>query len=160
MGLLVETRQHREKVVYEWRLDRSRWGDVTMGRKILSSLPPGTGDVAMDPAFDARDIYRLVATNGATPIVKPRANARTGEVNARGRAIRWKLAHPTAWQRRYNRRPITESVNFALKRKFGDRLWSRGLRNQRIELAFRILVYNAALVCRSRIRTRLQRREL
>ena len=160
MALLVETRQRHEKVVYAWRLDRSRWGDVTAGRRILPDLPPNTGDVAMDPAFDARDIYELVEANGATPIVKPRANARTTHVNARGRAIRWKLRHPTAWQRRYNRRPITESVNYALKRKFGDRLWSRGLRNQRIEFALRILVYNTALVCRSRIRPRVQRGDL
>lgn len=156
----METGPRREKVVYEWRLDASRVADMAAGRRVLPHLPPHTGPVAMDAAFDARDIYEAVEAAGAEPVVQPRANARATEVNARGRAIRERLRHPLSWQRKYRRRPITESVNFALKRRFGDRLWARGLWSQRKELAFRILVYNAALVIRSRVRLRIQKGEL
>jgi len=160
MSLLVETRQRHEKVVYEWRLDRSKVADVTAGMKILPDLPANTGDVTVDGAYDARKFYAGVEEQGANPICKPRKNARTQTRDARGRAIRWMIAHPAKWKGKYHRRPMTEAVNFALKRKFGDRLWSRGLRNQRIEFGFRILVYNSGLVCRSRLRDGVPRRNL
>lgn len=160
MSLLVETRQQREKVIYEWRLDRSKVGDLTAGMKIADDLPPNTGDVAADPAYDARKFYAKIEEKGGVPIVKPRKNARTQTRDARGRAIRWMLRHKKRWDPRYHRRPITESVNFAFKRKFGDRLWSHGLRSQRIEMGFRVLVYNSGLVCRSRLRDGVPRRDL
>lgn len=155
-SLLVETRQCREKFVYEWRLDSSRVGDITAARQILPNLPPNTTEVSMDAAYDAGDLYEIVEQQGAAPIIKARANARTGTLDARGRALRDRLRRPTAWQRRYNRRPITEAVNSSLKRRFGDRLHCRGLWNQRQEMAVRILVYNIALKGRWEVRLRIQ----
>jgi transposase len=154
---LVETRQCQEKFVYEWRLDSSRVGDITAARKILPNLPANTIEVEMDGAYDASDLYEIVEQQGAAPIIKPRANARTGTLDARGRALRDRLRHPAKWQRRYNRRPITEAVNSSLKRRFGDRLHCRGLWNQRQEMAIRILVYNIALKGRWNVRMRIQR---
>lgn len=156
-SLLVETRQATEKFVYEWRLDSSRVGDTTAARKILPLLPANTKEVEMDGAYDANDLYEIVEHQGADPIIKPRANARTGTLDARGRALRDRLRHPTAWQRRYDRRPITEAVNSSLKRRFGDRLHCRGLWNQRQEMAVRILVYNIALKGRWKVRMRIER---
>lgn len=154
-SLLVETGQCREKFVYEWRLDASRVGDITAARKILPDLPANTTEVSMDAAYDAGDLYEIVEQQGAAAIIKPRANARTGTIDARGRALRERLRHPTKWQRRYNRRPITESVNSSIKRRFGDRLRCRGLWNQRQEMAVRILVYNIALKGRWKVRLRI-----
>lgn len=134
--------------MYEWRLDKSRVADVTAGEKILARLPRNAGVVSMDGAYDARRIYEIVEQNGAKPIIKSRKNARAGTVNARGRAIRFQRRRQAAWQRMYNRRPITESVNYAIKRRFGDRLWTRGMWAQRNEIALRILVYNTALLGR------------
>ena len=148
----METRQHSEKLIYEWRLDKSRVGDVTGARKILADLPPDSASVAMDAAYDARDIYEMVEEKGARPIIKPRKNARRTELNARGRAIRRMDAHPALWHREYDRWPITESVNYALKARFGQRLYSHGLRRQRKEMGFRILVYNTNLSLRRLVR--------
>lgn len=156
-SLLVETRQCVEKFVYEWRLDASRVADVTAARKILPDLPANTMEVTMDAAYDAGDLYDIVEQQGAAPIIKARANARTGTLDARGRALRDRLHHPTKWQRRYNRRPITEAVNSSLKRRFGDRLHCRSLWNQRQEWAIRILVYNIALKGRWNVRLRFER---
>lgn len=159
-SLLVETRQCQEKFVYEWRLDSSRVGDITAARKILPGLPANTLEVSMDAAYDVGELYTLVEDQGAAPIINPRANARTGTIDARGRALRGRIRHPTSWQRRYNRRPITEAVNSSIKRRFGDRLHCRGLWNQRHELAIRILVYNIALKTRWKIRLQIHRGEL
>lgn len=68
------------------------------------------------------------------------------------RAIRGHLAHPTAWERFDHRRPIVESANYGLNRRFGDRLHCHGLRRQRKEVAFRILTYNASMVQRNHLR--------
>lgn len=155
--MLVETRPRWEKFVYDWRLDRSRVADVTAGRTIVARLPPRTAVVTMDPAYDAYDVYELVERQGADPVIKPRRNARIRTVDARGRALRWRARHPAAWRKKYNRRPITESVNYAIKRRFGDRLWSKGLRSQRKEMARRIIVYNVALLCRWTLRMGIHR---
>lgn len=156
----METGQAREKFVYDWRLDHSGVGDVNQGRKLLVNLPGDTMVSCMDGAFDARDVYTMVEEQGARPIIKNRGNAKRGEINARGRAVRWRDAHPSRWQALYDRRPITESVNSSLKRRFGNRLRSRGLWNQRREVALCMLVYNAAMKCRWRTRVRILRREL
>lgn len=50
-------------------------------------------------------------------------------------------------------------MNYAIKRRFGDRLWSRGIRNQRREMAFKILNYNVSLKCRSKVRRRITKGE-
>lgn len=162
LSILVETAPAREKFVYEWRVDKSRVGDVTAARKILPDLPDDTAVVSLDGAYDARDIYQAVEDAGARPVIKNRANANLKSLglSARPRAIRWRSKHPDAWQALYNRRPITESVNYAVKRRFGDRLWARGIWNQRREMGFRLLVYNAALKCRWLTRTRILKGEL
>lgn len=157
--MLVETRQGCEKFVYDWRLDRSKVGDVTAARKMLTTLPPRTRVVSMDGAYDAHAIYELVEGNGAEPIIKARKNAKTQTRDARGRALRWALRHPKRWKGKYNRRPITESVNYSIKRRFGDRLWSRGLRAQRREMAQRIVVYNLTLKNRWDLRVRIPRED-
>ena len=141
-----------EKLVYAWRLDASTVGDVRSGRKILTELPTHTGSCAMDAAYDAYDVYEQVEANGADPIIKPRKNARTQTRDARGRALRHRLRHPTRWQRAYDRRPIVESVNYAVKRRWGDRLHRHGLRRQRKETGLRILTYNSNMVNRAWIR--------
>jgi hypothetical protein len=157
--MLVETRQRHEKIVYTWRLDKSRVADVTASKTVLDPLPKNTRFVDMDGAYDARHVYELVEAQGAQPIVKPRSNANPNRLGARGRALRWRLAHPEAWQRRYNRRPITESVNYALKRRFGERLWAHGMWAQRQEIAIRIMVYNGTHKVRSMVRAEFQGRE-
>lgn len=160
LSLLVETGQCREKFIYQWRLDKSTVGDVTAARKVLPCMPCDTRSVAMDGAYDARPVYALVEENGVRPIVKERINARRKDLDARGRAIRWKDANPSAWKAEYDRRPIVESVNSSLKRRFGDRLWARGVWNQRREMAFRVLVYNCAMKTKWSVRVRIQRGEM
>ncbi len=155
----METGPSREKFVYEWRLDTSRVGDVRAGRFIIPLLPGDVRAMSADGAFDSSEIYRLIEERGARPIIKPRANARIrGRGSfARPRALRWRLKNPEKWQDEYDRRPITESVNYALKRRFGERLWTRGLRAQQREMAARILAYNVCLKTRWKIRLAIHR---
>lgn len=159
LSLLIETRQHAEKFIYEWRLDNSRVGDVTAGKKVVQRLPKDTATLTADGAYDAREFYTEVEANGARPVVKPRRGYTLKAHNhpARPRALRWRQAHLRQWTALYHRRPIAESGNYSLKRRFGDRLWTHGLWRQRKELGLRVLVYNCNMVHRWLIRTRLER---
>lgn len=158
--LLVETGRGREKFVYDYRLDDSGRAEVHQAKEVLADLPDDTREVALDAGHDARDLYEAVESNGAVPVIKPRKGARTGRINARGRAIRDRLRRPTRWRRRYRRRVIVESVNSSLKRRFGARLRSRGVWNQRREFGLRVVVYNLCMLNRRRVRVAIRRGEL
>lgn len=152
MYLLVETGQRRPKFIYDCELDASSRGELSQARSVLAELPRDTKEVALDPLHDARDVYQSIEDAGAEAIIKPRKGARVGQVNARGRALRRRARRPTEWQRRYGRRVIVESVNSSLKRRFGSRLRSRGLWNQRREFGLRIVVYNLCMLARHQAR--------
>lgn len=152
LSLLMETRQFSEKFIHSWRLDTSRTADVKAGRALIDRLPPKTRDVSGDTAYDAYDVYDRIEQQGAKSAIKPRSNAKTGTIDARGRSLRERLRRPTAWQRRYDRRPILESGNYALKRRFGARLSTRGLHRHRKESGYRIIAYNTNMVKRALVR--------
>lgn len=162
MSLLVETAQRAEKFIYDWRLDKSSVADVTAARKVLPNMPQDTSVVTMDPAYDARDVYTMVEDGGARPAIKPRAgySLKSRGHSARPRALRWLEKHKTKWQDLYDRRPISESANYSLKKRFGERLDSHGVWQQRKEQAFRVLVYNGNMSHRRKIRRAIQRGEL
>lgn len=154
-SLLVETRESTEKFIYDWELDTSNHNDIDPGRNLIQDLPRNTCEASFDAAYDARDIYATIEKQGARAFIQPRRNARTTTLDARGRAIRRKQRNGAAWERRYHRRSITESVNSSLKRRFGDRLRSKGLHNQRREFGLRVLVYNLNMHHRRSIRAQL-----
>lgn len=104
-------------------------------RKLIHELPDNTTEATFDAAYDAGDIYATIKDQGARPLIQYRENARTTTLDARGRAIHYKRPYGTRWDRRYHWRPITEAVKSSLKRRFGDRLHSNGLHNQRQDSA-------------------------
>ena len=57
----------------------------------------------------------------------------------------WKVL-PMLCKSIYNQRPKVEAVFAALKKRYGDRLNSRGIRMRRKEMAMRFLAYNVRIV--------------
>jgi hypothetical protein len=135
--------------------------------RITSSIGKGTGDPSLfpplmdetaatfrvgvvvgDPAYTNRAIVEQVVSLGATPIFKPRSNMRTQQhgVSGWGDMIAFFMVHRQEFDALYHRRVQVESVNSAIKRRFGESLRSRTPISRRNELLCRLIAYNLVVL--------------
>lgn len=110
--------------------------------------------VMADGGYDGRTARSSIAERGAEALIPPRRNARyRGDLGDRDRhlsLIRWLGNDPTArslWGKLTgdHRRLLVESTFSALKRLFGDRLFSRTFKGHTLENQLRVQMDNNML---------------
>ncbi|GAA4470613.1 IS5 family transposase [Nibrella saemangeumensis] len=118
--------------------------DASMLQPLLEELTIPVNRVAADGAYDQKKVYAYLQQQQIQAIIPPRANAilwtdRQGRllVHERNQAVlaikalglaEWK------WQVGYHRRSKAETGMYRLKVIFGERLRSRGLASQQVEV--------------------------
>jgi IS5 family transposase len=126
--------------------------DAAMVATLLDEVEGRINKVAADGAYDKKKVYRELEKRKIKPIIPPRTGARitkhgncTGRQLPRDKAIRQIRKHGRKqWKKRsgYHRRSIAESTVFRLKTIFTDKLSSRVLDHQKVEVNIRCYALN------------------
>ena len=95
-------------------------------------------DVVADKGFDSESNHEFAHGIGADSIIPLRYKTSLSKTTGYYRRRLWRNFP----KKRYNRRPIVETINSVEKRKFGDELRSRLLKTQRREMKVIDAVYN------------------
>jgi len=126
--------------------------DAAMVAPLLDEVQGQVDKIAADGAYDKRKVYEELERRKIIPVIPPRKGARIGKHgNCRGkpkardkniRAIR-KLGRKK-WKKKtdYHRRNIAESTMFRFKNMFGDKLTSRNINQQKIEVKIKCAILN------------------
>ena len=136
--LSVDTDNQAIMASEDWR---SYVNDSTRFRPILKKTYERrkVGDVTADKGFDSEENHRFAHEEvGANSIIPLRWDVSISKTKGKYRK-RLRRHFP---QKKYNRRPLVETVNSVEKRKFGDDLRSRLLKTQRREMKVVDVVYN------------------
>lgn len=133
-----------------------RTGDSKKFDELLEGCKRNTGDqnriekVCLDGAYDSREIFNKLDSEGIEPVIRVRKNSST---RSRGSPKRAEVVRAIKglgykkWSKKtnYGYRWLSESVISAVKRMFGEvvraRKWSQIVR----EVTFRFLLYNAVI---------------
>lgn len=108
--------------------------------------------LAADGAYDKKKVYEQLKRRKIKGVIPPRKNARitkhgnsAGRELARDKAIRGirKLGRK-GWKKQvgYHRRSIAEPTMFRLKSQFGEKLFSRDIEQQKVEVSIRCYTLN------------------
>lgn len=126
--------------------------DAAMVGTLLDAVEGKVKKLAADGAYDRKKVYEQLKKRKIKPVIPPRKNARiTKHGNSGGgelerdkaiRAIR-KLGRKR-WKKQvgYHRRSIAESAMFRLKTRFGEKLFSRNIEQQKVEVSIRCYALN------------------
>ncbi len=126
--------------------------DAAMAGILLDGVQGKVKKLAADGAYDKKKVYRELDERKIKPVIPPRKNARiTKHGNSGGRALprdkairRIRKAGRKNWKKQsgYHRRSIAESAMFRLKSQFGEKLCSRDIEQQKVEVRFRCCALN------------------
>ena len=126
--------------------------DAAMVAPLLDPVEGKVKKLAADGAYDKKKVYEELDKRKIKPIIPPRKNARItrhsntkGRELARDKAIRGiRKTGRKRWKKQvgYHRRSIAESTIFRLKALFGERLSSRLMDQQRVEVSIRCHILN------------------
>lgn len=126
--------------------------DAAMVGTLLDGVEGKVNKVAADGAYDKKKVYEQLDKRKIRPVIPPRKGARiTKHGNCKGRqlprdkAIRQiRKRGRKQWKKKsgYHRRSIAESTMFRLKTVFGDKLSSRQMQHQKVEVSIRCYVLN------------------
>jgi IS5 family transposase len=126
--------------------------DAAMVKPLLDEVSGEIAKLAADGAYDKRKVYTELEKRKIKPIIPPRKGARIEKHGNKGgkekprdkniRAIR-KLGRKK-WKKQvgYHRRSIAEATMYRFKNTFGDKLTSRILIQQKIEVKIKCKVLN------------------
>jgi hypothetical protein len=108
--------------------------------------------VAADGAYDKKKVYEALAKRKIKPVIPPRKGARiTKHGNSKGRALprdkairQIRKVGKKQWKKKagYHRRNIAESAIFRFKTVFGDKLSSRAVAQQEMEVRIKCSALN------------------
>ena len=126
--------------------------DAAMLGPLLDGVQGSVKKLAADGAYDRKKVYEQLKKRKIKPVIPPRKNARItkhgnsgGKELARDKAIRAirKLGRKR-WKKQmgYHRRSIAESAMFRLKSQFGEKLSSRGIEQQQVEVKIKCYALN------------------
>ena len=126
--------------------------DAAMVGTLLDEVQGKVSKVAADGAYDKRKVYEELDKRKIKPVIPPRKGARiTQHANRAGRqlprdkAIRQiRKMGKKQWKKKagYHRRSIAESAIFRLKTIFGDKLSSRAMAQQHVEVKLKCYALN------------------
>jgi transposase len=99
-----------------------------------------------DKAYISRKNVQVISDLGAYPAIEPKRNAKAWSRGcpAYKRLVRDYQESPEGWKdhHQYGTRSLVETVFSMLKVRFGGGLSSRGYREQRRELLFKVILHN------------------
>jgi hypothetical protein len=125
--------------------------DAAMVATLLDGATGKIKKVAADGAYDKKKVYTALEKRKIKPIIPPRRGARiTKHGNCAGKPLPHKaIRQIRKWGRRqwknktgYHRRSIAESAIFRLKTIFGQKLSSREMQHQQVEVSIRCHLLN------------------
>ncbi len=126
--------------------------DAAMVEPLLSQVEGKVKKMAADGAYDKKKVYNELSARKIKAIIPPRKGARIekhgnskGRELPRDRAIREiRKTGRRAWKKKtgYHRRSIAESTMFRLKKVFGDKLSSRLMEHQEVEVRMKCFILN------------------
>lgn len=142
----------RTGVIESFAMTTNSVDDAAMAGPLLDGIEGKVKKLAADGAYDKKKVYKGLAKRKIKPVIPPRKNARiTKHGNSKGtemprdKAIRRirKVGRKT-WkkQSRYHRRSIAELAMFRLKSQFGEKLKSRDIVQQQVEVRIRCYALN------------------
>jgi len=157
LHIASECRQ-KEKPIYSWQLTSAVRHDSPRFRTLLKRIHGEIGNVCGDKTYSSRENTDLVAKRGGIPFLMPKKNAssKTKGHQAWTEMIRYREEHPKAFEKRYHKRSNSESTNSSFKRKYGEFLYSRKWKTQKIEAGLKVITYNLKLLIRYRIREQMK----
>ena len=129
----------------------SSCADSTMTKPLLEQAGRSVKEVLADGAYDGSKTRKTIQEHGAKASIPPPKNARyRGTDSERDRAIaeiRGLGGDPTArslWKKLsgHGRRSLVESTFSQFKGLFGDRLFSKTIERQKVEIRLRCLLIN------------------
>lgn len=126
--------------------------DAAMVGSLLDGVKGKVKKLAGDGAYDKKKVYDQLSKRKIKPIIPPRKGARiTRHGNSRGRELprdkairRIRKVGRKKWKKQsgYHRRSIVESTMFRLKSQFGEKLASRDIEQQKVEVSIKCYLLN------------------
>ena len=118
--------------------------DASMLEPLLEQIPLSIAKVAADGAYDRQKVYDYLQKRQIQALIPPRVNAivwkdKQGQILAHQRnqaVIACKDFGSSEWKKQtgYHRRSMAETAMYRLKTTFSDRLKSRLINNQKVEV--------------------------
>jgi hypothetical protein len=134
-------------VILNWFITEGKRHDSPFFKRLLAPFK-FLGFVLADVGYLSRkNVQYVFDKNGAVFIPFKKGNTAKPKSHPAWKFLfkLWKLL-PMLCKSIYNQRPKVESVFAALKKRYGDKLDSRGTRMRRREMAMRFLAYNIRIV--------------
>jgi len=151
--LMVSTRAHfitSARITGSTNQNGEKTGDPSLFPPLMAETAATfpVGVVVGDSAYTNRAIVEQVTSLSATPIFKPKSNMVTQQrgVSGWGDMIAFFTVHRAEFDALYHRRVQVETVNSAIKRRFGESLRSRTSTSRRNELLCRLIAYNLVVM--------------
>ncbi len=126
--------------------------DAAMVSTLLGAIKGKVKKLGADGAYDKKKVYKELEKRRIKPIIPPRKGARIqkhgnsiGKENPRDKNIREIRKYGRKkWKKKvgYHRRSIAETTMFRFKNTFGDKLTSREMKQQEIEVKLKCLALN------------------
>ncbi len=141
----------QNQIIQAGALTTNSIDDAEMTHKLLEKVPPTTQKIIADAAYDKCKVYDFLDTKGIEPVINPRKNGveskkKTKAYKARNKALRGLENETTRekWKEetQYSQRALVETTMFRYKRICGEKLLSRKLENQKIEVLLNCQMLN------------------
>ena len=129
-----------KKVILGWKISQKTDHDVKHAKTLIrqSNKLRKSECYVMDKGYDSEEIHALIREEIKADSIIPLRVRKRKRINGKYR----KQLHIEFDKITYNRRNIVETIISVLKRKFGETLRARKLRNQVKEVKVKLIVYS------------------
>ncbi len=141
---------HREMLIVNWRMTNGHRNDSPFLRVLLAPFKV-LGFVLVDKGYINKINAEFVAKKQGAFFSPFKKNARPSGLNTWAYLDRLWHAFSEACEAIYHQRSRVEAVFSALKKRYGDQLYSKKWHSRRREMALRFLAYNLRIIIALRI---------
>ncbi|RXA19720.1 IS5 family transposase [Methanosarcina sp. MSH10X1] len=129
-----------KKIILGWKISQKTDHDVKHAKTLIrqSNRSRKSQCYVMDKGYDSEEIHTLIREEIKADSVVPLRERKRKRINGKYR----KQLKKEFDRIRYNRRNIVETIISVVKRKFGETLRARKVRNQVKEVKVKLIVYN------------------
>ena len=129
-----------KKVILGWKISQKTDHDVKHAKTLIrqSNKSRKSQCYVMDKGYDSEEIHTLIREEIKADSIVPLRERKRKRINGKYR----KQLNKDFDKIKYNRRNIVETIISVVKRKFGETLRARKVRNQVKEVKVKLIVYN------------------
>ncbi len=129
-----------KKVILGWKISQKTDHDVKHAKTLIrqSNRSRRSQFYVMDKGYDSEEIHTLIREEIKADSIVPLRERKRKRINGKYR----KQLNKEFDKITYNRRNIVETIISVVKRKFGETLRARKVRNQVKEVKVKLIVYN------------------